>query len=105
MDDRFYAICNCCSCCCGGLEAMRRGVPMVASSGYVARVDEQACIACGTCEATCPFDAITLERTAVVSWENCMGCGVCEGQCDNGGIALVLDERKGLPLDVQEIGV
>ncbi len=105
MGDRFYAICNCCSCCCGGLEAMRRGVPMVASSGYVARVDEQACIACGTCEATCPFDAITLERTAVVSWENCMGCGVCEGQCDNGGIALVLDERKGLPLDVQEIGV
>jgi hypothetical protein len=30
-DHRFYAICNCCKCCCGGLEAMvKYGVPMVA---------------------------------------------------------------------------
>jgi ferredoxin len=32
-----------------------------------------------------------------------MGCGVCEGQCETEGITLVLDERKGLPLDVQTI--
>jgi hypothetical protein len=30
---------------------------------------------------------------------------VCEGQCETGAIALVRDERKGLPLDVREIGV
>jgi Pyruvate/2-oxoacid:ferredoxin oxidoreductase delta subunit len=105
MGDRFYAICNCCSCCCGGLEAMRRGVPMVASSGYVAQVDEEACAACGDCETACPFDAVTLDDTAVVSWERCMGCGVCEGLCDNDAMHLVLDERKGLPMDVQAIGV
>ncbi|NIN73007.1 MAG: 4Fe-4S ferredoxin [Gemmatimonadetes bacterium] len=105
MGDRFYAICNCCSCCCGGLEAMRRGVPMVASSGYVAQVDEAACIACGDCETACPFDAVTLNDTAVVSWEKCVGCGVCEGQCENEAMQLVLDERKGLPMDVQAIGV
>ncbi|NNG16106.1 MAG: 4Fe-4S binding protein, partial [Gemmatimonadales bacterium] len=40
-----------------------------------------------------------------VTWESCMGCGVCEGQCETGAIALVLDERKGIPLDVREIGV
>ncbi|UCF20949.1 MAG: 4Fe-4S binding protein [Gemmatimonadota bacterium] len=105
-DNRFYAICNCCSCCCGGLEAMmKHGVPMVASSGYVAQVDDAECIACGTCQATCPFKAITLDRVSVVDWEKCMGCGVCQGQCDTGAIRLVLDERKGLPLDVRTIGV
>jgi ferredoxin len=104
-DNRFYAICNCCSCCCGGLEAMvKHGVPMVASSGYVAQVDEASCIGCGDCEAACPFEAVTLQYTSVVNWEKCMGCGVCEGLCETGAMTLVLDERKGLPLDVQAIG-
>jgi ferredoxin len=105
-DNRFYAICNCCSCCCGGLEAMvKHGVPMVASSGYVAEVDEEACIGCGDCETACPFEAITLEHTSVVNWEKCMGCGVCEGQCETGAMTLLLDKAKGIPLDVQAIGV
>jgi hypothetical protein len=38
MLNRFYAICNCCSCCCGAMEAQRNGTPMIASSGYVAQV-------------------------------------------------------------------
>ncbi len=105
-DNKFYALCNCCSCCCGGLQAMvQHGVPMVTSSGFVAEVDEGACIACGTCEELCPFHAITMNGRSEVIWEKCMGCGVCEGHCDTGAIALVRDERKGVPLDVREIGV
>jgi NAD-dependent dihydropyrimidine dehydrogenase PreA subunit len=99
--DRFYAICNCCKCCCGGLEAMtRHGVPMVASSGFVAEVDEGACIGCGDCEDACPFGAIHVPYRAEVTWDSCMGCGVCEGRCVTGAIALVRDQRKGIPLDV-----
>ena len=45
MLQRFYAICNYCSCCCGAMQAQRNGTPMLASSGYVSRVDEDACIA------------------------------------------------------------
>jgi ferredoxin len=101
---RFYAICNCCKCCCGGIEAMRHGIPMVASSGYVAQVDEGACIGCGDCADVCPFEAMTVPYRAEVNWERCMGCGVCEGRCATGAITLVLDTRKGVPLDVRRIG-
>jgi ferredoxin len=103
-DAKFYAICNCCSCCCGGLEAMtKHGIPMVASSGFVAEVDEGACIGCGDCATACPFDAVHVPYRAEVTWERCMGCGVCEGQCATGAIHLVRDARKGEPLDVRVI--
>ena len=102
MGGRFYAMCNCCKCCCFGMEAMAKyAIPMAASSGYVAQVDEAVCKACGVCEAICPFEAIQVQGTAVVNWETCMGCGVCVGQCSNKAMTLVRDERKGIPLDVR----
>jgi len=100
--DRLYAICNCCKCCCGGIEAMvKYGLPVLAPSGYIARVDETRCAACAICENACPFGAIQIDDTAVVNWEACMGCGVCVGQCPNEAMSLVRDERKGVPLDVR----
>ncbi|MBI5652042.1 MAG: 4Fe-4S binding protein [Chloroflexi bacterium] len=104
MLDRFYAICNCCKCCCGGIEAMmKHHVPMLASSGYVARVNEILCAGCGTCADACAFDAIQLNGHSNVIWEKCMGCGVCEGQCPNDAIELARDEHKGVPLDVRAL--
>lgn len=104
MLNRFYAICNCCKCCCGGIEAMtRHGVPMVISSGYVAIIDETACQGCGMCETACPFEAIQVNGEAHLTWEKCMGCGVCTAQCPDGAITLVLDARKGVPLDVRRL--
>jgi len=102
--DRFYVICNCCKCCCGGIEAMLKyGIPIMASSGYVAQVDETLCASCGTCEGACPFEAIKVNGVASVDWEACMGCGVCVGQCPSEAISLVRDERKGEPLDVRAL--
>lgn len=50
LGDRLYAICNCCKCCCGGIEAMTKyGIRTMASSGYVASIDESSCTACGLC--------------------------------------------------------
>ncbi len=99
---RFYAICNCCKCCCAGIEAMvKHGAPMVASSGFVARVDDERCSACEICVTACPFGAIAVNGAARVDWDRCMGCGVCVGQCATEAVTLVRDERKGTPLDVR----
>jgi ferredoxin len=101
--NRFYAICNCCKCCCGGISAMTKyGIPMVAPSGYVAHTDADLCTGCGSCADACPFGALSVEGDeSVLDWEKCMGCGVCVEKCPNDALSLVRDERKGLPLDVR----
>ncbi len=102
MLDRFYIICNCCKCCCGGINAMTKfSIPMLVSSGYVAKVNETSCVSCGTCVEACAFSALSLNGTSKVNWEKCMGCGVCVGQCPNEAMSLVRDEKKGIPLDVR----
>lgn len=105
MLGRFYAICNCCKCCCGGIQGMRNGqAAFLTSSGYVAAIDRSACSLCGACEADCPFDALTLREDFVeLDWHKCLGCGACEALCPSGAAFLVRDERKGVPLDVRVV--
>lgn len=101
---RFFAICNCCKCCCGGIEAMvHHGVPMMQSSGFVAQIEESLCVGCGQCQAACPFEAIQVNGKATVSRDACLGCGVCVGQCTQDAASLVRDPSKGVPLDVHVI--
>ena len=79
-------------------------LPLIASSGYVARVAETEYARCGTCEDVCPFEAVQVDGRAVVEWERCMGCGVCEGQCAHAAISRISDARKGAPrrMDVSQ---
>ena len=101
MLDRFYAICNCCSCCCGAINAHRNGTPMLASSGYVSEVDHELCIGCGMCAGFCQFTAIqVVDGLASVDFEKCMGCGVCAGKCEQGAVQLRREPAKGEPLDI-----
>ena len=101
MLDRFYAICNCCSCCCGAINAHKNGTPMLASSGYVSEVNHDLCIGCGICSDFCQFDAIRMiDGLSNVDFEKCMGCGVCESKCEQEAIILKRDPAKGEPLDI-----
>ncbi len=104
MLGRFYAICNCCSCCCGAMQAQRNGTPMLASSGYVSHVDEVLCGGCATCVEYCQFGAISLpDCAAVIDREICMGCGICVSKCDQGAISLERAPEKGQPLELREL--
>jgi len=101
MLGRFFAICNCCSCCCTAMKAHQRGTPMLASSGYIAQVDELKCIPCNTCESYCQFGALGLVKGLnMVDEELCMGCGVCVSKCTEGAISLHLEPSKGIPLEI-----
>jgi ferredoxin len=107
---RFYAICNCCACCCGGIKAMKEhGISMIIPSGYVATIESNGCLGCGRCARGCPFGALSMtetkagEKRATLDWQACLGCGVCETLCSQGIIALVRDEGKGVPLDVHTL--
>ena len=103
MLGRFYAICNCCSCCCAALHAQRNGTPMLASSGYVADVDEPLCIQCGACVKVCNFGAITSNPVTVIDEAKCMGCGVCVNHCPTNAIQLVRTLARGEPLEIQTL--
>lgn len=100
MLGRFYGICNCCKCCCNGIQAMMNyDVPMVLPSGYSANKTNEICTNCGSCRKACPFEAIS--DTYEICKEKCMGCGVCVVKCNKKAISLQRDASKGIPLDVK----
>jgi NAD-dependent dihydropyrimidine dehydrogenase PreA subunit len=88
-------ICNCCPCCCGFFQVRaKRGLETYARSNYVAFVEADDCIGCGTCEERCPVTAITLiDDVAVVDEGLCIGCGVCTPTCE-GDEAIKLRQRE-----------
>ena len=102
MGDRFYAICNCCSCCCAAMRVFFRNVPVIVPSGYVCAISEE-CTGCGECAEYCQFGAISIEDQAMVNYEKCMGCGVCESKCPEEAISLKRDPAKGEPLDIKAL--
>lgn len=46
------------------------------------RINEEECIACGTCAAECPVECISDEGEYYkINEEECIDCGTCAGVC------------------------
>ena len=101
---RFYAICNCCGCCCGAIAAQKNGAEMLASSGFVVANDSELCVGCGNCATFCQFGALKArDRALQVKTARCMGCGACVSKCPKQALSLKADPSRGMPLLVEEI--
>jgi ferredoxin len=88
------AICNCCSCCC--LTSREHLIfPTVNATNYLASIDYDLCVGCGTCVEKCYNKAIELneDNKAERIEELCVGCGVCAYFCPENAISLIEGQR------------
>lgn len=85
-----HFICNCCGCCCGILQAVKR-FPSSVNSHYYARIDPDTCTACGVCASErCQVDAIEdAGDFYTVIKDKCIGCGLCATTCPAEAIELI----------------
>ncbi len=128
MHDRFYALCNCCGCCCLGMQSFKRGVPRLTHSGYmpVLTESEMECNGCGLCVKKCLFKAIGIEgddncaslQTDIdqcechllapgknikvrIDPDLCMGCGGCVSLCPRNALELQRDPARLMPMNLE----
>ena len=98
-------ICNCCSCCCEMLGAIRHFdiAGAVITSNWLMQIDDEQCTGCGKCADVCPIDAIHLlddtsdrkrKRRAVVDAGVCLGCGVCHRACKFQGVTMAPRKQR-----------
>lgn len=91
---RPWFICNCCSCSCGILSAVkiRKLHSQIGRSYYFAKIREDLCTGCEECVKRCQFGAISMENgVSKIDSAFCMGCGLCKPSCPVDAISL---ERK-----------
>jgi NADPH-dependent glutamate synthase beta subunit-like oxidoreductase/formate hydrogenlyase subunit 6/NADH:ubiquinone oxidoreductase subunit I len=59
--DKILGICNCCRCSCFGIRTSQYfNTPNTSRSNFVAKIDEEKCVACGQCVEYCPANAVKL---------------------------------------------
>ena len=97
-------MCHCCGCCCNALAGLTKHghTNIVATSNYIAKVNNNTCTGCGLCEKACPVNAIEMQpispeskkRIAVVKEDICIGCGVCSLSCPKDSIHLVKRKQR-----------
>ncbi|MEW6441959.1 MAG: 4Fe-4S binding protein [bacterium] len=102
-------ICLCCGCCCGLLRTLKkfdRPADHVLNP-FQARIDPEACTACGLCQDRCQVDAIREAGNVVeVNTGRCIGCGLCVPTCPAEAISMVEKaEPVSIPNDFIEMNL
>jgi NAD-dependent dihydropyrimidine dehydrogenase PreA subunit len=84
------AICNCCTDCCPQGGGFMIG-PTANYTNYLAQIDPELCVGCGTCVEKCHRLIIELNEDDIAERdeESCIGCGVCAYFCPENAISMV----------------
>jgi Pyruvate/2-oxoacid:ferredoxin oxidoreductase delta subunit len=105
-------LCSCCPCCCGLLRGIKEyhSPYAIARSNYVAHIDQDTCVNCGTCrDERCPMDAIVEEDGNYrVLEKRCIGCGVCVITCPSESLTMrerPITERDEIAKDMMDWSV
>lgn len=88
------SICNCCRCCCGN-SVENSFIPIINATSYLAVIDPELCVGCGTCVDKCHTGAAFLndDDKAERIETQCIGCGICASFCPENAISLLEGER------------
>jgi len=92
-------LCACCECCCGMIGGLTRldNPRALARANFLSKVDEELCVACGTCLKRCKFHAIEINDVAEINPDKCVGCGLCAVTCPEDAITMIKFERESIP--------
>ena len=73
----------------------------------VAKIQEEKCVACGSCAKVCPRSAIDVPNGiyALVAKDACVGCGLCAKECPASVIHIVKIEEDARSEKQEEIMV
>jgi len=105
VQQKISYICNCCGCCCGMMQAIRRFDMRnaIVTSNWIMEIDGSKCKGCGECVEACPSNAIDIEeeldgekkrKWAVRDETICLGCGVCYSACKLDAISMKPREQR-----------
>ncbi|MCG8401009.1 MAG: (Fe-S)-binding protein [Firmicutes bacterium] len=90
-------ICNCCGCCCCFLAGItKHRLPYaVATTNYIATINNDSCNECAECIGRCQIGAISFlegHTKPAVDANYCLGCGACSSFCNQK--AILMEKRK-----------
>jgi len=116
--EKITFICNCCGCCCGFLCAINKlNIPsVVASSGFMVKLNETECDNCGACAKRCQVKALWLEddpdrpkkKLLKTNLDRCIGCGLCISSCKKNALEMVRRPEESIVLpraSYEELGL
>lgn len=105
---RLLTVCSCCPCCCCVMSDSHP--PEARSIHHILKMPgakvtvTDDCIACGTCEETCTFSAVTMvEEQAVINDDQCMACGRCVEACPEDAIEIAIEDSDYIKNTIEKI--
>lgn len=90
------AICNCCDDCCGTIGLHHKGANAFSDlTSYLAKVNKEDCVGCGTCVEKCNIHGIELiDDKSTIDESKCMGCGICVHHCPANAMKLIKTDLR-----------